>query len=103
MFRYGNFADDGSQFLQAGDGSAHLRRHLCIHVWQLKPFGQNADFQITHALAQRGGVSLHEGAYWRGSSPSSPAMASSINALSRTLAVIGPAWSIVASIGMMPV
>ncbi len=41
--------------------------------------------------------------YWRGSSPSAPATTSSSSALSATVAVIGPAWSIVASIGITPV
>ena len=41
--------------------------------------------------------------YWRGSSPSGPASTSSSSALSSTVPVIGPVWSSVSSIGMMPV
>ena len=41
--------------------------------------------------------------YWRGSSPSAPAITSSSRALSATVPVIGPTWSIVASIGIAPV
>src|SRR3546814_2241847 len=43
------------------------------------------------------------GAYCRGSRPSSPAITSSSRALSATVRVIGPVWSMVISIGMMPV
>ena len=42
-------------------------------------------------------------ACWRGSSPSGPASTSSSNAVSCTVRAIGPVWSSVSSIGMMPV
>ena len=40
---------------------------------------------------------------WRGSSPSGPAIASSMSAQSTTVMAIGPMWSSVSSIGKIPV
>ena len=42
-------------------------------------------------------------ARWRGSSPSGPASTSNNSAVSCTVRAIGPVWSSVSSIGMMPV
>lgn len=50
VFRHGNFANDGAQCLQAGDGVPHLRFYLRVHIRQLESLGQNADFQAAHTF-----------------------------------------------------
>jgi len=57
---------------------------------------QDANLQSVAVFPESVGVLLRAlSAPWRGSSPSGPAKTSSINALSATVRVIGPRWSIV--------
>ena len=66
--------------------------------------GQHADPQAVGADLERRACSpARTTPIWRGSSPSSPAIAPSISAQSATVRAIGPMWSSVSSIGKIPV
>jgi hypothetical protein len=96
--------DDRAEAAQPFGRLAHLLHHVGLARVVAEAFGQHADAQARGAAAERRRCNLSTRTlYWRGSSPSGPAITSSSSALSATLPVIGPRWSIVASIGIAPV
>ena len=73
------------------------------HAVALEALAQEADAQAVGPAVEALDVGVTWTPTWRGSRPSSPASTSSAAAQSATERAIGPTWSIVSSIGKMPV
>ena len=99
-----HLVDARAELREALGGRAHGARHGRLHPGRGEALGDDRHAQAVDAVARaRARSRPPRTPDWRMSMPSGPAIAASMRALSRTFAVIGPAWSRLGSIGAMPV
>ena len=63
--------------------SPHLRFYLRVHIRQLESSVRMPIFQAAHTFSEGGGIALYNGRVLTRVKPVTPAMVSSISALSR--------------------